>query len=65
MRPLLCCLTALCLLACLNSSSPAQRRPPRVIGEAARRGWMSSYRAALEKARAANKPLMVVFRCVP
>ncbi len=28
-------------------------------------GWMLDYEAAKTKAREANKPLMVVFRCVP
>ena len=40
-----------------NSPTPAQ--------DAARYGWHTDYQAALKIARAENKPLMVVFRCVP
>jgi hypothetical protein len=28
-------------------------------------GWRTDYRQALEEAREAQRPLMVVFRCVP
>lgn len=28
-------------------------------------GWLSNYQTALQEAEATNKPLMLVFRCVP
>ena len=33
--------------------------------EAARHGWMFDYSKAKQRARATNRPLMIVFRCVP
>ena len=33
--------------------------------EAVRQGWVLDYREALAAAREANKPLMIVYRCVP
>jgi hypothetical protein len=33
--------------------------------DAVANGWQFDYQAAREKARSANKPMMVVLRCVP
>jgi hypothetical protein len=49
------------------SAGPASAQRGRGLSqfEAASHGWLFDYRKAKDLARQTDKPLMVVFRCVP
>ena len=56
----------LCLLA--SSGAATAQRGRRERGDdrvAVEKGWRFDYEAAKEEARREDKPMMVVFRCVP
>lgn len=53
---------AIAILAAVATPAFGQRRSQ---AEAIENGWMFNYGQAKRVAREANKPLMVVFRCVP
>lgn len=59
--------TALFLLLTLVPSALLAQRGGRNFSQqtAAQFGWHSNYARGLEEARAENKPVMLVFRCVP
>jgi hypothetical protein len=48
----------------LSNSAVAQFRG-RGQREARENGWLNNYQTAREEARKADKPIMLVFRCVP
>ena len=57
---------ALALIACTVDSAEAQRRGNRGgDNAAAAHGWVFDYEAGLDAARRSNRPMMLVFRCVP
>lgn len=50
----------------IPTQAPAQRGGRNFSQQsAARFGWLSNYERGLEEARRDNKPIMLVFRCVP
>ncbi len=53
------------LIAATTVESSAQATRERPNQRAAQQGWSSNYQEALATARRLDKPLMVVFRCVP
>ena len=52
--------TALLIFAASASDAFAQRRP-----QASQFGWSTNYRQALDTAKKSNKPVLLLFRCVP
>ena len=62
MKRILLTVTVVVLTGLSATPGIAQRDRNR---SAAQRGWQSNYREALATARRLDKPLMVVFRCVP
>ena len=46
-------------------SSPVQADAPQLSLTAIKHGWRSDYDAARIDSRRMNKPMMIVFRCVP
>ena len=61
-------LTVACVIAVFTIAfcNPCQAQVRREWGlKAEEFGWKLNYDEAKEAARAANKPMMVVFRCVP
>jgi len=63
MKRVLFVLLAMAMVAVPANQAAAQRRGSNQT--AAQRGWTSNYQEALATARRLDKPLMVVFRCVP
>ena len=57
-------LVAGCLIAC-SAVAHAQRFNSDEHREARELGWMFDYDEAKALARKTNRPMMVVFRCVP
>ena len=55
-------LTAVAVAALIPGTSFSQSREERVAGK---HGWRFDYEQAVKDARQKNKPLMVVFRCIP
>jgi hypothetical protein len=49
----------------LGVNPATAQRGRRSIQSAARQSWSSNYQESLATARRLDKPLMVVFRCVP
>jgi hypothetical protein len=59
-------LAALLAIVCSSPEAIAQRGGRNFSEQsAAQFGWHSNYARGLEEARADNKPIMLVFRCVP
>ncbi len=57
---------ALILTSCFTHDALAQRGGRNFSQQTASRyGWHSNYQRGLEEARAENRPVMLVFRCVP
>ncbi len=52
-------------LVALNVTQATAQRVRRSRETAARHSWSSNYRESLATARRLDKPLMVVFRCIP
>ncbi len=52
-------------LAGLTSSQATAQRDRVSNQTAAQLGWSSNYQEALATARRLDKPLMIVFRCIP
>lgn len=53
------------VVATLLFSSPVRADAPQLSLRAIKYGWRSDYEAARVDARRMNKPMMIVFRCVP
>ena len=56
-----------CLVVGLQAAPVSAQRDRIAEGrhEALELGWMSSYKEGRQHARKTNRPMMVVFRCVP
>ncbi|MAD80744.1 MAG: hypothetical protein CMJ50_07870 [Planctomycetaceae bacterium] len=52
-------------LASLNVTLAMAQRGRRSSQSATRQSWSSNYQESLATARRLDKPLMVVFRCIP
>lgn len=53
------------ILAGLNADQATAQRGRSSNLLAAQQGWSSNYQEALATARRLDKPLMIVFRCIP
>lgn len=67
LRGLFVCLVAVALsvLSSANTAKAQGRANPAQNRAAVDNGWQFDYQAAKAVARRTNKPMMVVFRCVP
>lgn len=59
------CIASCCLTSFLLATPAAAQLGVRWQREAQQYGWLTDYRAAVDQAKRTNRPLMVVFRCVP
>lgn len=53
-----------CLLI-IGLAEPVWAQRDRTRAMAIQKGWVFNYQQARREAAAANKPMMIVFRCVP
>ena len=66
MRRVFLAVLAFALISFTLNTADAQRRGNRGgDNDAAAHGWEFSYEAGLDAARRSNRPMMLVFRCVP
>jgi hypothetical protein len=64
-RTIVICLTLASLMLAHGIATAQPRANLAQDRDAIANGWQFDYAAAKESARKSNKPLMIVFRCVP